>query len=697
MNCINEASDFNGGYRCMPLPHIPENAMRRETKTAAPGLALFENDGQHDERKILSDTPRMGRSSTSTLKRFVTRTAIGIATVVLSLAGNYASAASGNTLTAYPGGTWEPGPAKYGSTVIDNVPVTMDDGTVLRASIAYPTNLATGQRVDGRFPVVIEHTPYVRLANPINPITYFAEHGYITVVVRARGTGASGGDTQQFAPREGLDGKAIVDWAAHRLDGSDGRVALIGCSFPGGIALTDAAAVGPNSPVKAVIAACIGLNVVQRETWLVGGLPTTGFSYFTSFGPYLMGNAPAAISFYGKVANEIETGGDAAYDRTYWHDRLPLRLARNIFDNGIPVLLWGGWGDILETGALRAYAAFQNAYAKRPIELPMDHHQRTTPRYQLIIGNWQHAQGLDMGVYLEWLETWVKGIDTGISKTRTPLHLFESGTNRWINSARYPTVSSYTPWYFDSSGALTHTPALSSGNDTLIWGNPAYPGTSLTYTTQPIAEGATLAGPLSATIFASSSNTNLELIAKLFDIAPDGTATEISRGAVLGSQRTLNERWSWMDEKGTVIWPWPALQRDDYLTPGKVYRLDISLAPRQYGINPNHRLRLELTTQTPTTLCPASGTPPFNGTEPCRLTSPQQATLPGGVYNVLHGAQWPSTINLPLLPWKILPAVAGGSTPTAWDESTRSYVTNGFTLPLDWGKPREGEHGDDEN
>src|SRR5688572_28068026 len=82
--------------------------------------------------------------------------------------------------TAYPGGKWEPGPARYGIEIVNDLPVTMDDGVVLNASVAFPTDLQTGKRASGRFPVVIEHMPYVRLAAPVNVNTYFAQHGYIT-------------------------------------------------------------------------------------------------------------------------------------------------------------------------------------------------------------------------------------------------------------------------------------------------------------------------------------------------------------------------------------------------------------------------------------------------------------------------------------------------------------------------------------
>jgi len=67
------------------------------------------------------------------------------------------------------------------------------------------------------------------------------------------------------------------------------------------------------------------------------------------------------------------------------------------------------------------------------------------------------------------------------------------------------------------------------------------------------------------------------------------------------------------------------------------------------------------------------------------LTAPQAATLPGGSYRILHGPKWASVINLPQLPWKAFDGVTGGTTPTAWDESKRSFSRTDLTLPLDWG------------
>jgi predicted acyl esterase len=592
----------------------------------------------------------------------------------------------------YPGGgKWEPGPAKYGVTVIDDVAVTMDDGVVLRASVAYPTDPATGKRAAGLFPVVIEHTPYTTLGAPVVPNAYIVERGYIYAVVRARGTGASEGDVQFFSPREGRDGKVLVDWAAHKLEASDGRVALLGCSFPAGIGLVDAAHVGPGSPLKAVIAACNGLYPANREAWMVGGIPTTGFWVFTTYGPNLMGKSPAATKGFAQIHDAIASSKDPAYDRKFWQDRGTLDLAQKIVDNDIPVLLWSGWQDIVGTAALRTYSALQNAYAKRPVYAPMTAAQKTTPRYQIIMGGWHHAEGLDAGLYLQWLDTWVKGVDTGIQTTDTPMHLFEGGTDRWINLARFPGADEATLWHLDESGALSPSRPKQAGNDKLVWGDPDVSDGKLSYTTPPLAEGATLAGPISATLYASSSNTNMELIAKLYDIAPSGEATEITRGALMGSLRKLAPSKSWTDSHGTVTWPWPKMEADSYLKPGQAYRFDMALSPRVWGVGPGHRLRLELTTQSPAKLCPSEGLPSSNGADPCKLTKAQQATVPGGIYRILHDPDRPSTVNLPQLQWKVFPDVQSGLLPSGWNENKRRLRNSvpddgGFVLPLDWGK-----------
>jgi predicted acyl esterase len=210
------------------------------------------------------------------------------------------------------------------------------------------------------------------------------------------------------------------------------------------------------------------------------------------------------------------------------------------------------------------------------------------------------------------------------------------------------------------------------GSDPIAWVPPSTPGGTLTYSTPPLANGATLAGPVSATLYASSSNTNLMLIATLTDVAPDGTAAPITFGAVLGSQRALSPLETWRDRDGTVIRPYTRQTGDDYLTPGEVTRFDIALHPRLWAVPPGHSLRLTLTTQTPAAACAG-----FN-ILPCGLTAPAQATVPGGTYRVQRGPSWPSSVHLPLL--------EAGCFSTA--RSTVTPTSGGFSQPVNWSTSR---------
>lgn len=605
--------------------------------------------------------------------------------VLAALALGVAWPGRASAATAYPDGLWQPGSARYGAMIVNDVPVKMDDGVVLRAQIGYPTDPATGQSAKGRFPVVIEHTPYVMFARPVAPIAFFAQHGYIYVVIRARGTGTSGGEFSNQGERDGEDGKEIINWAAHDLEGSDGRVALVGCSFPGALSLDDAAHVGPHSPLKAVVAACVGLNTqIRNGVFLLDGLPTPAFWNYMTSTDAVMGNAVAVKTYMIHQQAEMIAGGPAAYDGTYWQEHGdPMSLAPKIVRNGIPVLLWTGWHDFLEPGALRTYVAFQNLSEGRPLNEPMTPGQRTTARYQIIIGNGGHGANLDVGVYLEWLDTWLKGEHTGLKKTNTPMHLYEIGTGHWVNSAQFPPVSDYTRWFLDGASGLETAGPGKGGAETVRFEEPGSPQGRLSFTTAPLSRGATLAGPISASIYARSSNTELELIARLYDVGPDGNATLVSKGAVLGSQRTLDPQASWKDRRGTSVWPWPAQKRDSYLQPGKVYRFDIALLPVQWSVGSGHRLRLELTTQSPASACP----PAFKsiGNDPCGMLAPQRRTLPGGVYTIVQGPRWPSALNLPQLPLGAFPAAASGASPTEWIEGFRSIRPGNATLPLDWG------------
>lgn len=588
---------------------------------------------------------------------------------------------SAGAQTPYPGGRWSPPPAAFGTTFPDSLNISLPDGTLLKAQVYYPAEKSTQQRASGSFPVIIEMTPYPSLRAPVSPIEFLTQRGYIYAVVRPRGSGGSTGALQQFSSIDGMDGAFAAKWAS-KLPGSDGRVGFYGCSYPGGTALAAAAFAGPESPIKASVCACIGLDMQHRQVWTTNGLPNGALTAYAPMAEFIMGGVPSATEYFAHFYQHLMAGGPEAYNG-YWDHRLPLDWAGNIVNNDIPTLIWSGWKDINETGAINAIVAMQNAAAGLPLEGPLRAGTPTDPRFQLIMGDWGHAGGLDPGIVLQWFETWLKGVDTGIETTAKPLHLFENGSKHWINADHSPLVNRYTTYQLSGQGTLV-SGKTREGTATLRFVAPDEEGGKLAFTSLPFAEGATLAGPVSIRVQASSTTPNMAILASLYDVAPDGSFERISFGAILASQRALDPDRSWTDRNGTMIRPWPLLRRDEFLVPGQVYELHIPLPARQWAILPGHQLRLELSSRSGKDICPDEGRVAF-ASEPCRLTAPQLETLPGGVYTVYMGGKTGSAIHLPLLPYHTFEPVLSGPPPADWTSDKNVPYFN-FTLPRDWGK-----------
>lgn len=569
----------------------------------------------------------------------------------------------------------------YGSSKPSVIEIKMDDGISLKGLAYYPT-LADGQLANETFPVIIEMTPYPERNGPRPHIANFNRYGYIFLIVRPRGTGGSEGEVQQFNSREGLDGKNVAYWAAQQLKGSNGSVGLFGCSYPGATALAAAAVKDNSSPIKAVISACIGLDMQFREVWSTNGLPNAALTAYVPNAKNIMGDLPATNKYWSKFYEGLMAGGEEAYDG-YWQDRLPLIWAKNIVDNNIPVLLWGGWKDINEIGAVQAYAAFQNAVNGKEVYKPMTEKMPVSSKYQLIMGDWPHGQGLEPLIFIQWFDTWIKGLKTGMETTKNPLHIYEIGSERWINTDRYPLVNKYQRYYLHPNKTLTTSKSSTAGTETLMWAKPSQKDGKLEFSTPVFTDGATLAGSMSVTLYASTTNTNLAFIARLFDVSPKGDSTRINYGGILGSQSELDINRTWKDQNGVTIWPWTKLDKDIFLTPNQVKRFDIPLATRQYAITPGHKLVLQITSQSPENICPDQGNVPF-AAEPCGLTKPQQETLPGGKYTIYYGNEYPFTLNLPLLPYNHFKEVNKGLPKQELNSTRQNNQPVNFTLPVSW-------------
>ena len=603
-------------------------------------------------------------------------------------------------------GPWHAEPPAYGVSAPVQQIVTMSDGVGLAVDVYRPA-LASGANAAGRFPVVLSQTPYGKRSVVTTQsmgqgmggdgfYPYLVQRGYIDAVADVRGSGSSDGDFSLFGAREMQDGVELANWAA-RLPGSTGSVGLAGSSYVGLNQLFTAALAGPNSPVKAIVPATVGSNL-YRDLVFGGGIPDTEFSAVWDGLRASMVSAPADepqqnpqavvnhpvsraetfAEFDTQLYASVDTGGPDAFDGAFWQARAPAAYLDRIVRNGIPALIVSGWHDVYQRGAVLDYAGLQNAWSRlrggpgRPATEapPMTANQSPTPRYQLVAGPWFHnptTLGLTFQqLQLAWFDRWLKGSQDGIDRTRTPLHVFELGADRWIDVRRWPLTQTRAHTYYLGAGTLASVPPPGAGSDTLPWSDvrsPCNAGTDqwstglpalviadlgasgdpcadndqttqaggLTYTTAPFGSATTVAGPVGVTLFLKSSAPDAEAVASVDVVAPDGSSRPISSGALLGSLRAVDNRLSWRED-GRLILPWhpytSASARD--MQPGAVERLDIEVYPTVARIDPGDRLRLTL----------ASG-------DTALQPSPVQAArLAGGQYSIERGGGDASSITL---------------------------------------------------
>ena len=170
----------------------------------------------------------------------------------------------------------------YGTGSLLDLPVTMSDGTILRADVYFPTKPGTTTAANGLFPVLLQQTPYGKefivyasaIAN--TNVDYLVDRGYIVVIADVRGTGDSGGTFDLFDPVQSTDGATLAQWAAH-LPHSNGEVGLFGESYMGINQFQTVEAAGPNSPIKAMFPIISG-NDLYADTVTQGGIPDTEFA-----------------------------------------------------------------------------------------------------------------------------------------------------------------------------------------------------------------------------------------------------------------------------------------------------------------------------------------------------------------------------------------------------------------------------------
>ena len=569
-----------------------------------------------------------------------------------------------------------------------NLPVTMRDGTTLYADVYRPDR-------PGPFPVLLQRTPYDK-ASPgsaleLDPLKA-AKRGYAVVIQDTRGRHTSEGEFYCFRD-EINDGYDTVEWAASQ-PWSSGKVGMYGASYVGATQWLTAVSEPPHLAV--IVPNVTASN--YHEGWVYqGGAFELGFNVSWTLGSLALGNFENISSAKNlpedrqqRLVEAIDSmessfrasplvefphlkGGlaDYFYDwiahpdyDEYWKK---LCIEESHSKVTAPALNIGGWYDIFLGGTIRNYLGMREKGAT----------EEARRGQKLIIGPWQHssrgsslvgshyfglaadAGSLDLdGIHFKWFDYWLKGENNGILD-EPPVRIFVMGDNVWRDEQEWPLARARpTDYYFHSQGQAnslhgngtisTEAPGEEPA-DVFLY-NPANPvptrggplccdsyfvanGASeqreiearddvLVYTTPPLEREVEVTGPVTVTLWAATSATDTDFTAKLVDVCEDGCARNLTDGIIRARYRDSTAS--------------PTL-----VEPGKAYRYTIDLWATSNVFKAGHRIRVEIS---------SSNFPRFDrNTNTGNIIAQDTETKPA-LQTVLHNAQHPSHINLPIIP-----------------------------------------------
>jgi len=338
----------------------------------------------------------------------------------------------------------------YAVKVERDISAKMRDGVALRAAIYRPD-------ADGKFPVLLQRTPYNKTGWSMNFAYLAAGRGYVVVIQDVRGRYASEGDWYPFI-HEAEDGYDTVEWVA-ALPYSDGKVGMFGGSYVGATQMLAATAHPPH--LAGICPAVTASNYHDGwtyqggafeqwfdESWASGlaqdtlnrsvqkatnariaqdALPLTGYPLF---------NLPAAGAVNSSTPSLapyfLDWLAHPAYD-DYWKR---LTIEDHYPDIGVPALHVAAWYDIFLGGSLRNYtglkanAATEEARKGQRLLVTIGGHAGDGRKIGDLDFGPEAAKYDEYDATLRWYDFLFKGIQNEFA-TGKPVTIFVMGPNQW--------------------------------------------------------------------------------------------------------------------------------------------------------------------------------------------------------------------------------------------------------------------------
>jgi len=542
--------------------------------------------------------------------------------------------------------------------------IPMKDGVRLAATLYMPDGAKTGEK----FPALLEYLPYRKddgtAAGDYPKHAYFARRGYVSVRVDIRGFGASEGTPpeREYSEQEQVDGEQVIWWLAHQA-WSNGNVGMFGISWGGFTALQMAMRHAPG--LKAILATDATAELFHDDVHYMDGMAHIDeFELNMDMAEGWTG-APDYTLDEKVLGPRFETAPWSLlylkhqHDGPFWRERVrPLKEIR------IPSFLIGGLLD---------------GYRDNVPDMLM---QASGP-VKAIVGPWNHTfpNDAEPGPQIEWrneavrwFDHWLKGRDTGVERDpRLVIYMqrwhppdpnLENVPGEWRREDAWPPKDAKASTLFlQPNHALAETVAQpdthqlkyvpSVGVEAGFWWGELLSDVrpvdafSLVYDSAPLPEDVAILGRPHALLRASATAPLADWFARLSDVAPDGTVTQITGAGINGAQRDS------MSEP-----------RD--LEPGKVYALDIAMHLTSWVFPKGHRIRVAIS----------------NALWPMMLPTPYSMTT-----SLELGGNGGSRIVLPVVPEHgVAPPAFSPPEPS---EQRADIKSEGFPWPGEWTVERD--------
>ena len=470
-----------------------------------------------------------------------------------------------------------------------NLIIPLGDGAELCADLYRPVG-------DGRFPTLLSFYPYhkddmIAAMNEL-PRRYFASRGYAHLLVDFRGLGGSSGLAWDLMnPGEGRDGAQAVEWAANQ-SWSDGNVGMWGLSY-GGISSFKVAAERPPH-LKAIIPIEGSIDIYHDLLCSGGCLNMLGG--FGAWGSMMLAmnlmpptNADGQGRWYRVWQERLEHGEPyvlpwpqhQSYDE-YWKVKAvePEKI-------NVPTFIIGGWRDIFPHAMPEAYTRLGGVK-------------------KLLMGPWMHTlpdlapfEPIDYLPQMKrWFDRWLRGERNGIDQ-EPPVTIYVQNGGGWRHEREWPIARSTERRLFVSDDRALTSEARARGGQEDYEANPTVgmaaglwdptgigvgmPGDqngddrlSLAFTSEQMSEDVEISGTPQATITAEVlRGDDANIVAKLCDVAPDGSSSLITTGWLRAIRRS-------------------GLSHTEAIRSGETYSFKVTLFATAYLVPKGHRIRLSI-------------------------------------------------------------------------------------------------------